>query len=69
MLWTFDCEEKTWSRVKATFIRVGNEEPKFDYSMQIAVAAALNKVYLIGGSKDRHFNNWVDYVREWDLAT
>jgi hypothetical protein len=43
-LWTFDCDEREWSRVKASFIRLpGNEsnEPvnmHLDHSMQICVA-------------------------------
>jgi hypothetical protein len=43
-LWTFDCDEQEWSRVKASFIRLpGNEsnEPvnmHLDHSMQICVA-------------------------------
>lgn len=38
-----------------------------DHSMQISVVPSINKVFFIGGSYDRHFNEWSDLTREWDL--
>ena len=39
------------------------------YSMQVAVAESLNKVFFLGGSIDKNFNEFTDITVEWTLPS
>ena len=73
MLWIYNCEDRDWTRVKPTFItkveNKKNEPSEFhlNHSMQIGVASSINKVYFLGGSFDKNFNEISDLTMEWSL--